>query len=224
MGTYDHWTQPPFEGDEHGAPYFTITDGIRVYDVRGMFTDTFPQDSPVEKMGYTAHHAAVVLGGDTVAHDLATIRAIHSHHVNTNGWGGIGYHRIIGNGRRIYITGTSGSQRAHVAALNHQWIGWCFLGDWSNGRPTEDMMLTFRTGVQWETDRRGVPMQLAPHKRLNPGTACPGSWAGVDAWAGLVLRPQAPAPPPLPTPEPPPGPDVQGALVHIHEAARLLGG
>jgi hypothetical protein len=87
-----------------------------------------------------------------------------------------------------------------VSGLNHRWIGWCFLGDWSGGRPDEDRMAALRVGTQWETDQRGAAMLIAPHKRLEvAGTACPGSWAPLDAWAGVTLQPQAP-PPPLPDP------------------------
>jgi hypothetical protein len=56
-------------------------------------------------------------------------------------------------------------------------------------------MHAFRTALQWETDQRGVPMSIAPHKRLNTGTVCPGAWAEVDAWSGLTLQPAAAVPP-----------------------------
>lgn len=180
-------------------------DGVRVFDVRRECPSTFGESGPIGKIGYAVHHAVTPLGDGSLAGDLALIRAIHRYHVEEKGWGGIGYHRVIGGGRRVYIVGGSSSERAHVEGLNHQYIGWCFLGDWTHVRPDEDRMAALRVGLSWETDRRQVAMVIAPHKRLNEGTMCPGGWALQESWAGVVLRPGSvgpalPAPPPYSPP------------------------
>ena len=179
-------------------PYSDIAGGTRIYDVRHLFSDSFGPTNGVEKIGYAIHHDAAVMAdedknfnGTTMDEELDRIKVIHRTHVVDNGWGGIGYHRIIAPSGRVYLTGSSASQRAHAAALNHLWIGYCFMGDWSNGRPPEPAMASLRATLQWETNQRGVPMQMAPHKRLTPGTSCPGGWAKVDAWQTLTLTPRA---------------------------------
>jgi hypothetical protein len=205
MGAHDQWTLPPAAGVEEGVTFYDIGEGVRFFDVRGRWSDNFG-DGSGEKIGYAVHHAGPpqALGDGTLAGDLAVMDAIHRFHTTPppagRGWSGIAYHRMIGAGRRVYLTGSSGSQRAHVSGLNHRWIGVCFLGDWSNGRPDDDRMATFRQVLQWETNQRQVSMLIAPHKRLEvAGTACPGSWASIDSWNGVVLQPQ-PVTPPVPAP------------------------
>lgn len=199
MGTADNWSLN-YDGEEQGVPFTEIGQGVRLYDVRSRFSDAFGETRG-EKIGYAIHHDATVMAdedknfnGTTIDEELDRLGVIHRHHTVNNGWGGIGYHRVIGLSGRVYLTGSSNTQRAHVEALNHKWIGYCFMGDWSNGRPSEPAMHALRTALQWETDQRGVPMQMAPHKRLTPGTACPGGWADVTAWAGLTLTPSTPVP------------------------------
>ena len=217
MTATDDWNFPAV-GSEAGINYADLGDGVKMFDVRGAWSDGFGTGGPVEKIGYTAHHSVTGVGDGSLAGDLALIQAIHAYHVNNNGWPGIGYHRVIGSGRRLYFISSSDKQRAHVANLNHQWIGWCFLGDWSHQRPDEDRMAAFKRGLQWETDQRGVPMLLAPHKRLTPGTECPGGWAPVDAWQGLVLQPAPPAPPPIPDPVPTGYDDFTRGRIEVFDA------
>jgi len=198
VGLADEWSFVA-DGAEGGFAYMDAGDGVRVFDMRRQWSSAFSDSGPVEKIGYAVHHSVTGVGDGSLAGDLAVIEAIHRYHVDVNGWGGIGYHRVIGSGRRVYLVGGSAGQRAHVAGLNHQYIGWCLLGDWSHVRPDDDRMTALRVGLSWETDRRGVPMVIAPHKRLNEGTLCPGGWAARESWAGLVLRPgvaepSAPAP------------------------------
>jgi len=198
----DEWQFTP-DGSEEGMAFKNLPNGVRIFDARHLWSDGFGGGSPLEKIGYAVHHAVTELGNGTIRGDLAIIGAIHAWHTGTpgNGWPGIGYHRIIGTGKRIYMVGASSSVRAHVSNLNHKWIGWCFLGNWANGRPPADMIEAFTVGTQWETDQRGVEMQLAPHKRLEAaGTECPGSWAFVDSWKDITLKPKSalPAPPPQP--------------------------
>jgi hypothetical protein len=203
MASADNWPLH-YSGSEHSYPYVDIGDGVRLFDVRGRWSDGFGEGSGTEKIGFAVHHAVGGLGSGTLESDLAIMDAIHNSHTVERGWEGIGYHRIIGAGKRAYLIGPSASVRAHVANLNHLWIGVCFLGTWTDSRPDEDRMTAFKRLVQWETDQRGMPMQLAPHKRLNLGsTACPGGWARQDAWLGTSLQPMALAPPVFEPPVPP---------------------
>jgi len=217
------------DGTEQGLPYIEIAPGVRLYDVRGRYSDTFGA-SRTEKIGYTIHHDAIPMVAGGIDGDLARLNAIHRYHTQSNGWGGIGYHRVISPAGRTYLIGGSGTQRAHVAGLNHLWIGYCFMGDWSNSRPPEAAMHALRTMIQWETDQRGVGMYMRPHKALNLGaTVCPGGWAATDAWESIVLRPSEvlvlpqgeflPEPTVAPSAAPP---DVAAARVALDSAAAAL--
>ena len=225
-------------------PYHDIKDaagvfvGVRVYDVRHLFSDAFGDTNGVEKIGFAIHHDAAVMAdedknfnGTTLDEELDRINVIHRYHTVTNGWPGIGYHRLVAPSGRIFITGGSASQRAHVAQLNHKWIGWCLMGDWSAGRPGEKQTNALKAGLQWETNLRGSvrcpSMLMAPHKRLTPGTECPGGWAAKDAWEGLTLLPQAAAPPPPPPPvaaAPTPTVDLERARALARDLLTTLGG
>lgn len=220
MTATDDWSLP-IDGQEAGLNFSDLGDGVRLFDTRGAWSDGFGTGGPVEKIGYAVHHAVGSLGDGSLGSDLALISAIHAHHTNTNGWAGIGYHRIIGSGRRIYYISSSAMQRAHVLNLNHQWIGWCFLGTWTFQRPDDDRMVAFRRGIQWETDQRQQSMLLAPHKRLVPGTECPGSWAPVHSWQDLVIQPSPPVVP-IPDPTPTLPDDFQRGRREVINAVKLV--
>ena len=218
----DNWTLP-VDGTEEGLAYTQVAPDVRLYDVRGRYSDGFG-DGAVEKVGYAVHHDAVRLVLEpTIDAELERIAAIHRYHTTPapagNGWGGIGYHRLIAPTGRVYLVGSSASQRAHVRGLNHLWIGVCFMGDFTESRPTLAAMNAFRVMLQWETDQRGVPMLVRAHKGLNPGTVCPGDWAAPDAWATLTMQPgTSPAPPIVPV-EPA---TRRRALDHLEQAAALV--
>jgi N-acetylmuramoyl-L-alanine amidase-like protein len=197
MSDHDQWPFTPI-GTEEGLAFVEVS-GVRIYDARQLVPLAQYQDGIIEKMGYAVHHDAVAFTGFSIAEEVGRIQVIDNYHRNHNGWPGIGYHRIIAPSGRVYLVGSSSTQRAHVLNLNHLWIGYCFLGDWTAGRPPEPAMLALRTALQWETNQRGMSMQMRPHKALTAGTQCPGGWAAPDAWAGVVLNPQHPTPP-LPGP------------------------
>ncbi|MEK7166249.1 MAG: peptidoglycan recognition family protein, partial [Patescibacteria group bacterium] len=81
---------------------------------------------PLSQVQYlTIHHAA---GPDTQTPD-----SIAAFHVNTNGWGGIGYHFVIAKDGRVYYVGDLTTGRANVANLNHLVIGICLIGSFIDG-------------------------------------------------------------------------------------------
>ncbi len=131
---------------------------------------------PLSEYRYIAiHHAA---GPDNQTPD-----AIAAYHVNSRGWGGIGYHFVVAQNGNTYYVGDLTTARAHVANLNHLAIGVCLIGSFVDGKEPPDNQLRsahelcaqmlFRTpelsGVDgWE--------DVVGHKDLSP-TRCPG-----DTW------------------------------------------
>ncbi len=71
--------------------------------------------------------------------DTQTPIEIANYHINNNGWGGIGYHFLIGKDGMVYYVGDISTARANVANLNEQVIGICLVGNFTEGRtPTQE--------------------------------------------------------------------------------------
>lgn len=221
----DNWNFPPtttetveWRGRNVTLTCFDIPAGdgggdIRVYDARPLFPDREFWEATAEKRGFAIHHDAAALAdedkdfdGSTLDESLDRLDVIYRTHL-ANNWNGIGYHRVEDPFGRIFITGSSATHRAHAkgwdtvtqTSWNHSWIGFCLMGNFVSEPPNDLMRRAMRVYLQWETDQRRTPMLMAPHKRLTPGTECPGAWAKVDAWSDIVLLPRTAQPmPPAP--------------------------
>lgn len=161
--------------------------------------DSIPGDSynwswvrPLSQVNYLAIH-------HTAAPDSQTPNEIANFHINSNGWGGIGYHFVISKEGVVYYVGDISTARANVANLNEQVIGICLTGNFTGQEPTSEQINSARllcdffinnysplTNVQsWEA--------VKGHKEL-PGqsTACPGNtW---PSWKGKITS-GTPTPP-----------------------------
>lgn len=195
--------------------------GNKFVDLR----DPIPGDSynwswvrPLNQVNYLAiHHTA---GPDTQTPDQ-----IANFHINSNGWGGIGYHFLVDKNGIVYYVGDISTARANVANLNDQVIGICLIGNFTAGRVPTNIQIDAAhnlcdffinnypalTNVSSWDDVRG-------HKEL-PGqsTACPGdnwpSWrTKVVAGISDVGPIDSPVITPTPTPTPMPSSD-RGAQI-----------
>ena len=82
----------------------------------------------------------------TAAPDTQTPTQIANFHINSNGWGGIGYHFVIAKDGTVYYVGDISTARANVAKLNEQVIGICLIGNFTSGRvPTNEQLDSART-------------------------------------------------------------------------------
>ncbi len=141
----------------------------------------------VSEVNYLAiHHSATS--------DTQTPQEIASYHINNNGWGGIGYHFLIGKDGNVYYVGDISTARANVANLNEQVIGICLIGNFTQGKiPTQeqidsthklcDFLINYPDLVNvnsWEA--------LKTHKSL-PGqsTVCPGD---AESWMNKIISPR----------------------------------
>lgn len=104
--------------------------GSKFIDLR----DLLPGDSynwswirPLSQVNYLAIH-------HTAGPDSQTPTEIANYHINNNGWGGIGYHFLIGKDGSVYYVGDLSTARANVANLNEQVIGICLIGNFTSGR------------------------------------------------------------------------------------------
>ena len=120
------------------------------------------------------HHSATMRG---------TVAGIHRHHRDVNGWDGIGYHFVIGNGDgiadgRVEPTYRWREQRtgAHAGhrGFNEFGIGVCLIGHFDRQPPTQAQLRALKQlrdelGQRYEL----AETRLIPHGRIK-GTACPG--------------------------------------------------
>lgn len=164
--------------------------GTKFVDIR----DTIPGDSfnwswvrPLNQVKYLAIH-------HTAGPDTQTPEQIASFHINSNGWGGIGYHFLIAKNGTVYYVGDISTARANVANLNDAVLGICLIGNFTSGRMPTDEQLNSANKLcdffinnypdlpnvnSWDSVRG--------HKDL-PGqsTACPGdNWPG---WRSRVVE------------------------------------
>lgn len=153
--------------------------------------DTIPGDSynwswvrSLSQVNYLAiHHTA---GPDTQTPDQ-----IANFHINSNGWGGIGYHFLIARDGTVYYVGDISTARANVANLNDAVIGICLIGNFTAGRVPTDAQLSsanklceFFIGSYPDLPNINSWDDVKGHKDL-PGqsTTCPG-----DDWPGWRVR------------------------------------
>lgn len=190
--------------------------GNQILDIRRMFPDQQVWANTLRhKEGFAIHHDAVAFSGEdldfngsTLDESLERIRIIYDFHRN-KGWNGIGYHYLIDPEGRIFLAGNEDTHRAHVSggyingvSHNDRLVGICFLGNYADregpdgrpiapllDRPTPQAIKSMIWLTQEVTDTLNRPMTIHPHKYYQ-NKACPGTWANVDAWDGLVLEPK----------------------------------
>ena len=152
--------------------------GNKFVDLR----DTIPGDSynwswtrPLSQVNYLAIH-------HTAAPDSQTPDQIANFHIQSNGWGGIGYHFLIDREGIVYYVGDISTARANVANLNEQVLGICLIGNFTNVEPTSPQIDSAKKLCDFfinnYPDLPNVNSwdSVMGHKEL-PGqsTACPGN-------------------------------------------------
>lgn len=155
--------------------------GSRFVDLR----DAIPGDSfnwswvrPLSQVKYLAIH-------HTASPDTQTPAEIANYHINSNKWGGIGYHFLIARDGTVFYVGDIATARANVANLNEQVLGICLIGNFTGGHePTDEQLGSAHDLCDFFINHYPDIVNITGwdvvrgHKEL-PGqaTACPG-----DTW------------------------------------------
>lgn len=142
------------------------------------------------------HHSA--------APDTQTPDEIANFHINSNGWGGIGYHFVISKDGVVFYVGDISTARANVANMNEQVIGICLVGNFTSGRVPSDEQIDsthelcdFFINNYPDLSNVNSWDALRGHKEL-PGqsTTCPGDnwplWRPQIVQGGTVSVPTQP--------------------------------
>ncbi len=123
------------------------------------------------QIGWAIHHCAPP-AGLTFPDEVAHLDSLDRYHREERGWSlGIAYHVAVFPTGNAYQVGRYNTQRAHVKAKNHLYLGLVFIGNFMNTQPTSAALEAAREVVRLSR----VPM-LGGHKQFQANTACPGSW------------------------------------------------
>ncbi len=125
------------------------------------------------------HHSATDQG------DVASIDAVHRTQKDRSGnpWLGIGYHFVIGNGRKMAdgeIQPTFRWSRqlagAHAGTqpYNERGIGICLIGNFDEAAPTARQLVALRNLMKTLAERYAIPREQVLRHRDVHATACPG--------------------------------------------------
>lgn len=137
---------------------------------------------PDEVLYLVVHHSVTEANKEP----RAQVDEIADIHVDTRGWGGIGYHFVITDDGTAWYVGDVGTARANVKNINEKVIGICLVGDFTQHNPTDEQILSAHDLCQFFLSQHSVWPKLHSweasvrgHKELQ-STACPGtSWKGA---------------------------------------------
>lgn len=159
----------------------------------GKYTDlreTIPGDAynwswerDPSQVNYLAIHS-------TSGPDTQTPQDIADIHINTNGWGGIGYHFLIAQDGTVYYVGDISTARANVANLNEQVIGIGLIGNFIQGKiPSVEQLDSCHKLCEFLLNYSALTSlnswdKVRGHKELpNQTTDCPG-----DDWSNWRIQ------------------------------------
>lgn len=130
----------------------------------------------------TIHHSALEgaerLDGSLAATQRA-LRVIQNAHMNSRGYGDIGYHFLIGPGGRIFQGRDLAWQGAHVRAdnradLNPGNIGVCVIGNFEKEKPSQAAVVALTRLTQALQRQYDIPAARIRAHQDWKATACPG--------------------------------------------------
>lgn len=127
------------------------------------------------------HHSAT---------DTGSVASIDDYHRNNNGWDGIGYNFVIGNGSGSpngevdpTFRWTQQKTGAHCKTDASNWanekaIGICLIGNFNQAKPTSSQLSSLVKLVRFLSDRYDIPASRIYGHSTTPGhstkTDCPG--------------------------------------------------
>lgn len=151
------------------------------------------------------HHSVTAQTGDWKK-EVDVIANIHKN----RGWGGVGYHFVVGSDGTVAYVGDVGQGRANVLNKNEKVIGICFVGDFTKVLPTDAQITSGHTLIKFLLGLNMWNIKgwdgVVGHQEMQ-STACPGSnWkVGGDSFYERLKNniPYTSPVDPIPTPTPP---------------------
>lgn len=163
--------------------YKTTTENYKTYKPSSSDPYGWTPSSNLEK-GWKAiviHHSGT---------DTGSVASIDDYHRRNNGWDGIGYDFLIGNGSgssngKVDSTFRWTGQKtgAHCKTGASNWanedaIGICLVGNFDQSRPSSSQMASLMKLVRFLSERYNIPASRIYGHNTTPGhsttTSCPG--------------------------------------------------
>lgn len=133
--------------------------------------------SPAAARLVVLHHSyrPALSAAATPETEREAVRGIERHHVQANGWSGIGYNWLIAPSGRAYEGRGWGRTGAHAKGVNSTSVGICLLMDGSAQDPTPRAISEVRGLIAVGIARKHIERayRLTGH-RDHAGTDCPG--------------------------------------------------
>jgi hypothetical protein len=133
------------------------------------------------------HHSAT---------DTGNVASIDDYHRRNNGWDGIGYDFLIGNGSgsgngevETTFRWTGQKTGAHCKTDESNWanesaVGICLVGNFDQSRPSSAQMASLMKLVRFLSDRYDIPASRIYGHNTTPGhittTSCPGRYFSLS--------------------------------------------
>ena len=123
----------------------------------------------------TVHHSVVRTEDTSAAETFDTVRGIQRDHMDSKGWGDIGYHFLIDPAGRVIEGRELVWQGAHAGGQNNIGnVGICLLGNFDEDQPTRAAIGSLDRLVLELQQKLGIPrFNVRPHRAWKE-TACPG--------------------------------------------------
>ncbi len=123
----------------------------------------------------TVHHSVVRTEDTSAAASFDTVRGIQRDHMDSKGWGDIGYHFLIDPAGRVIEGRELTWQGAHAGGQNNIGnVGICLLGNFDEDQPSRASIASLDRLVLELQQKLGIPrLNVRPHRAWKE-TACPG--------------------------------------------------
>jgi len=133
----------------------------------------------------------------TVSPPDRSIDSLAAYHVNSRGWPGIGYHYVVTDFGRIFLTNYIESVSYHVGNPNTYTVGIALQGNFTDHPPPQAQQDAARWLVSFLKGYLKKDLDVRGHRHM-PGasTQCPGNT--LDSWLPYVIGDDYEPPPPEP--------------------------
>lgn len=176
---YRDYTRRHQQSNIRPRPYVRRSPATLTVVPRHFWTTTSPIARRVKPMSSVArmtvhHEGSSAFGHEDVAGTIQRISKIRKTHVQSRGWGDIGYHYIIDRAGRVWEGRPARFQGAHVKNNNAMNLGVMCLGNFEIQSPTAAQLAALERTVAHMVRWYRIPVgNVFTHREL-AATQCPG--------------------------------------------------
>ncbi|KAI8482616.1 N-acetylmuramoyl-L-alanine amidase [Branchiostoma belcheri] len=121
----------------------------------------------------------------------AKVRGFQNYHMDSNGWGDIGYNFLVGNDGNVYEGRGWDQVGAHAYGQNHVSIGICFIGEFTNQKPNSAAIRAAKNLISCGISLGKISSTYSLYGHRDVGsTACPGNqlYDDIKTWGRYVRK------------------------------------